>query len=288
MRRIALGFACNNACIFCAQGELRAGSGAQADRDRISALIAATQPGETVALMGGEPTLHEELPRWIREADARGAARILVQTNGRRLAYEAYTRALRDASPRLSLDVSLHGSTEPMHDYHTGAPGSFRQTLLGLRNARAAGIEAAVTTVITRSNFRHLHEIVAVCHGLSARAVRFAVAEPYGSAARSADRVVPAWELVKPYLLAAVTEARRLQLGVVIGENASPAGANDRFAGLGEVEAAARPAPRRPASLAVYGRPAPARNEVRAQARKTGDDLRTIFPTLFEAAGGAG
>jgi hypothetical protein len=45
---------------------------------------------------------------------------------------------------------------------------------------------------------------------------------------------------------------------------------------------------RRRVSLSVLGRPVPAKNEVRAHARQTGDDLRAIFPSLFEAAGGAG
>jgi MoaA/NifB/PqqE/SkfB family radical SAM enzyme len=309
MRRIALGFTCNNACIFCAQGELRSRPedpsrglvGA-----RIDALVDAIEPGETVAFMGGEPTLEERLPAWIRAADARGAARILVQTNGRRLAYPAYAQALREASTRLVLDASLHGSTEPMHDYHTSAAGSFRQTILGLRNARAQRIEASITTVITRSNFRHLVEIVTLANALGARAVRFAPAEAYGSAARAADRVIPAWDLVKPHLVRAVAEATRLRLGVAVGDIASSPDIVNRFAGIGQVEhleqadparcspspSATPSAPSSPAeisaqgrrvSLAVLGRPAPAKQEVRAQVRKTGDELRAIFPALFDA-----
>lgn len=305
MRLIALGFACNNACIFCAQGELRAARPSpregEDDAARIDAQIAAILPGETVAFMGGEPTLVERLPSWIQAASARGAARILVQTNARRLAYAAYARGLREASPRLCLDVSLHGSTEPMHDYHTSTPGSFRQTVIGLRNARAAGIDAAVTAVITRSNFRHLAEIAAVAHGAGASAIRFAPAERFGSAARAVDRVVPALELVAPYLARAVVEARRLGLAVVVGDAASAPDARDRFAGLGQVEevtvgeraperfspGAAAPAPRRVA-LKVLGRPAPGKQEVRAQVRRTGDDLKTIFPDLFGGPGGGG
>lgn len=301
MRLIALGFSCNNACVFCAQGELRASEEDVSGAERIDNLIHSIEPGETVAFVGGEPTIHERLPGWIASVEARGASRVLVQTNGRRLAYRSYARALRDASSRLALDVSLHGSSEAMHDYHTASQGSFRQTILGLNHARLEGIERAVTTVVTRSNFRHLAEIVAVAARVGASAVRFAPAEAYGSAARAADRVIPAWELVKPYLAHAVTEARRAGLGVQLGDVASSPEVQGSFAGMDRVEEvepverARRPeasdatdvAPRR-VSLAVLGRPVPAKNEVRAHARQTGDDLRAIFPSLFGAAGGAG
>jgi MoaA/NifB/PqqE/SkfB family radical SAM enzyme len=286
MRVIALGPACNNACIFCAQGELRA---RDPERDVVGAL-SAVAPGDTVAFVGGEPTLHDELPRWIASADARGASSIVVQTNGRRLAYATYARVLREASPRLGLEVSLHGASEAMHDYHTQVSGSFRQTALGLRHARAEGLPTYVTTVVTRSNFRHLAEILRVAHACGARAHQLVVAEPVGSASRAVDRVVPALELVRPYLLQAVAEARRLGLALRVGDQASDPSLFERFAGLGEVEPAS--ALRAPAaangklSLQVLGRPAPARREERTHDRRTGEDLRAILPDLFAEGDG--
>jgi pyruvate-formate lyase-activating enzyme len=306
MRPVALGFSCNNACIFCAQGELRASDAAQDPELRAQALgaaIAAITPAETVAFVGGEPTIHGDLPAWIAAAHARGAARIVVQTNGRRLAYRAYARELAGASSRLTLDVALHGSTAPMHDYHTSVPGSFQQTVQGLRNARAEGLRVGVTTVITRSNFRHLGEIVRVARACGASAVRFALAAPHGRAGRDADRVIPALDMVKPHLVAAIGDARQLGLavqwdlgdvgaldGLVEPPRGEPEGA--RFAGIGEVEpAATAAAPAAPAAsrrqLHVLGRPVPARAEVRAPVKRTGAELREIFPTLFDDGGSA-
>jgi len=231
MRVITLGVSCNNACIFCAQGEMRSRAlELPAPDDEIARI----HPGEVVALVGGEPTLFDPLIAWIRAADAAGAGRILLQTNGRRLAYAAYARALREASPRLGLDVSLHGATEPMHDYHTSAPGSFRQTLLGLKNARAHGIEVAVTTVITRSNYRHLQEIVTLAATLGASAVHLAAALPFGMANQNKDRVVPQKELVRPYLERAIVEASRRGLALLANGKASAQGVHERFAGIGE------------------------------------------------------
>jgi MoaA/NifB/PqqE/SkfB family radical SAM enzyme len=283
MRAIEAGFSCNNACIFCAQGDLRRlEQGKRAAP--IEPQLASIEPGELVAFVGGEPTLHEALTAWISEAHARGARAILLQTNGRRLAYPAYARALRAASSTLALDVSLHGSSAPMHDYHTGVDGSFAQTVTGIRSARAAGLDVGITIVVTRSNFRHLAEVVRLVHGAGARAVHFAGVERAGHAARLADRVIPAVELVRPYLARAADEALRLGLGVRAGETANPPEAFAWFAGLGSVEPEAPPqdAPRRPVALAVLGRPAPALREVRAAERRTGPELRAILPELFE------
>lgn len=233
MRAITVGFACNNACVFCAQGALRAGSGAPTD---VTARLAEITPGEIVAFQGGEPTLHDDLPSWIRAATERGAARVLVQTNGRRLAYKSYALALREASDKLALDVSLHGATAPMHEYHTGVPSSFAHTVQGLRNARAARIPFGVTTVITRSSFRHLAEIARVAHAAGALALHFAPAQPLGRAAEHAARVIPAPEMVAPYLSRAVAEAQRLGLAVMVGDRAISPAAAEIFAGAGEVE----------------------------------------------------
>lgn len=289
MLAVSLGFSCNNACVFCAQGELRAQNDTPDDAE---ALVSSAAPGEVVAFVGGEPTLAGSLPALIRAAHARGAARILLQTNARRLSYGGYAGALRAASSRLTLDVSLHGSTGPMHDYHTSAPGSFAQTVKGLAQARAAGIPFAVTTVVTRSNFRHLSEIVRLAGALGARAVQLAPAAPHGSAARARDRVIPAPELIAPHIAHASVEARAMGLGVVAAGRASDPSAAAWFAGLGDVEEASRaalasePGARR-VHLAVLGRPVPGRAEVRGQGRMTGTELRPLFPTLFEPDAGA-
>jgi hypothetical protein len=124
-----------------------------------------------------------------------------------------------------------------MHDYHTGTPGSFEQTVIGLRRARAERIPVGLTTVITRSNFRHAQEIVRVAHATGARAVHFALAAPHGRAAELRDRVIPPRELAMPYLSRAVAEAQRLGLATVVEDGpslkASAPSALDFFAGMG-------------------------------------------------------
>src|SRR5262245_14709106 len=108
LRLIALGAPSTNAGLSLAQAGL---CGSALGPPDVARWIAAIVPGEVVAFVGGEPTIWDELPAWIRAAGERDPASILVQTNGRRLAYRAFACVLREASPRLALDVSLHGST---------------------------------------------------------------------------------------------------------------------------------------------------------------------------------
>ncbi|MBI4952717.1 MAG: radical SAM protein [Myxococcales bacterium] len=294
MQRIELGFVCNNRCVFCAQGSL----GARAGDDptdplaaRVEAALGALRAGEPAAFVGGEPTLHDALPLWLAEAARRGAAPLLlVQTNGRRLAYLAYARSLAAVSPALGLEVSLQGQSAAMHDYHTSTPGSFAQTVKGLRHARALGVPFALTTVVTRSSFRHLAEFVRLARHLGARSLSLARAARHGRAAAAADRVIPNDEVVAPYLEAARDEARLL--GLPLFDAAHPPESGALHAGIGVVEPSTpEPEPERgshesptpgaaPRRLPL-AKPLPARAEERGPARRSGEELRRIFPGLF-------
>lgn len=277
MRVVSTGFSCNNACAFCAQGELRSGASAHDP----AASVARVEAGDVVAFVGGEPTLFDALPEWIAECDRRGAARVVVQTNGRRLAYPAWTERLAKASKRLELEVSLHGSTAAMHDYHTQVEGSFAQTVRGLAAARGAGLPARIVTVVTRSSFRHVADIVRLGHALGARALLLTEVVPAGRARSARDRLVPAPEMVEPFVRAAQVEAARL--GLELFTSARPP-----FVGIGEIEAEPAPTPSGlPARvrLDVIGRPQPAVREARGHDRRTGAALREILPALFERDG---
>jgi len=215
LKTIQLDFDCNNLCVFCAQGELRRGSSSASAANlgesaevELAAQLRDTA-GEIVAFVGGEPTLRADLLTLVSMARAGGARHVLVQTNGRKLAGANVAEALRRSGVD-RLDVSLHGSTAAMHDYHSGVPGSFAETVRGLRRAKAAGLEFSVSTVVTRSNYRHLADVVRVAHTLGASRARLLPAKRLGSAARHWERVLANPSLAKPYMRAAARTARAL------------------------------------------------------------------------------
>jgi len=186
-----LGFACNNRCVFCAQGSLRARtSRSEPTAVRAALRLAGADDRRVVAFVGGEPTLDPNLADYIWEARRLGCARVLLQTNGRRLAYSAYLRTLRDAGLS-AVEISLTGPRADVHDYHTRVADSFRQTLAGLRESRRAGLPVGLTFVVTRSNYRHLAETVTIAARIGVQAVHFAGARPRGAALTERSRVVP-------------------------------------------------------------------------------------------------
>ncbi|MFO0661116.1 MAG: radical SAM protein [Polyangiaceae bacterium] len=235
MRSIVVGFDCNNSCGFCAQGALRQRI-ATRPIDELKIEVAQTaQRGGSVALVGGEPTLSDDLPSLIAWARASGFSRVLLQTNGRRLSEPGLLASYIDAG-LTGLDVSLHGATAAMHEFHTQTASSFRETVLGLTEAKRLGLPVGVTIVITRSNYRNLADIVRLARDLGARAVNLSVARALGSARQSAPPLVPVREMVDPYLIAVVKAANAERMGVVVDGRTNDARWLEYFAGIGATE----------------------------------------------------
>lgn len=234
--RVFVGFGCNNHCVFCAQGD---------ERERglevlVGQALEQVRSGQSVVFVGGEPTTYEDLCDWVGGARERGAARVVLQTNGRRLADPEYCGRIARSGVS-GLDVSLQGETAAMHDFHTRVPGSFRQTVQGIRNSRAMGLSIGVSTVITRANYRHLSGIVRLDRSLGARAVNLMVAARAGHAEGAA--VVPPAALVKPHLARALRLAHQFGLEYVAGALRSGPAVRDRFGGIGVRTGAAELAP---------------------------------------------
>jgi len=283
MRIVQLGSRCNNACIFCAQTSEREQHLPEPSGEALLATVAeVASGGGVVAFVGGEPTLYESLQELVAHARRAGAARVIVQTNARRLAYASYARTLADGVD--AIDVSLLGSSEAMHDYHTQVKGSFVQTIRGMSNARKAGISVVSSVVVTRSNYRNLHEIVRMANAAGAVSLRLRAPRVSGRAVFLRSRIVPHFELVAPYLRVAAQTARQVGIEVVF-DRAEDRGSDfvdylaDRIedSPLGEVE-------REQAAAACKAKPA--RHERRDRSHRTGQELREILPLLFEPSGG--
>jgi hypothetical protein len=78
--------------------------------------------------------------------------------------------------------------------------------------ARAAGLDVAATTVLTRSNFRVLAALPPLLKARGVQAWLIAVPRAAGAAAEAFDRVMPRLGLALPFALHALDGARRLGL----------------------------------------------------------------------------
>jgi MoaA/NifB/PqqE/SkfB family radical SAM enzyme len=93
------------------------------------------------------------------------------------------------------VSLSVHGDTAAVHDRLAGTPGSFDQTLAGLRAAaelRPLGLWLRTSTVGTRDNLPLLPAIYRLLGGLGVDEVAFRVLRPQGrGAAGDAALAVP-------------------------------------------------------------------------------------------------
>jgi len=183
---VNLTYRCNNHCVFCAVGDRPA-------RDaRTAGVLAALRRhrrrgGDLLDIDGGEPTLHPDLTAVVAEARRLGYGRIAVTTNGRTLSLPGVARALVRAGVTDVL-VSLHAPNRAVQESLTRAPGSFRQTLAGLRNLLAAAgeeVRVAVNTTVVRRNLGTLPALARRLARLGVRRWNVQIVTPFGRARAS-------------------------------------------------------------------------------------------------------
>jgi len=192
---VAIGPSCNNNCVFCMEEdrERRREAANALDGAAVRRILEANRGGAEVCFTSGEPTLVEALPNYIAWARELGYARRSVATNGRRLAYAAYTQRLVRAGVNL-FNISIHGHTAALHDGVARSPGAFAQSVAGITEvARSggAGVQLHTATVINRRNLGEIAAIHAFVRALGAQQVVFNMMQAHGRGATYFDQLFP-------------------------------------------------------------------------------------------------
>lgn len=183
---------CNNRCLFCLDGR---GPRPASDFASPGVALEAYRWRDGVLFTCGEPTLMRELPALVARARELGYADIELVTNGRRLSYLPYSRALVSAG-LTAVTISIHGDTSAVHDSLTRSPGSFTQSLAGLKAmARLKALlgrpRITASTVLTSRNMGRIGRTVEVLAGAGAGRVIVNVVEPEREALKHFAAVVP-------------------------------------------------------------------------------------------------
>jgi MoaA/NifB/PqqE/SkfB family radical SAM enzyme len=182
---VNLTYRCNNHCTFCAVGN-RLPRNAETAAVRRLLERSRSEGVRLLDLDGGEPTLHPDLLQLIGHARGLGYEQIAVTTNGRRLAYGRFARALARSGVTTVL-VSLHGPSAGVHGAITSVPESFEQTVAGIRNlvdVAPPWLEVGVNTTVARQNVDRLGEIAALVEELGVRRLTLQLLTPFGRATR--------------------------------------------------------------------------------------------------------
>lgn len=205
IRRIDVktGFQCNNRCRFCVQGDKRFEHPDRSTAEVKELLERGRADADEVVFTGGEVTIRDDLPELVSHARELGFRIIQLQTNGRMLSHRPTLEALV-AAGATEVSPAIHGPNDAIHDALTQAPGSFRQTVRGIRHAKSLGLPVIINSVITQQNVPHLPAMAELFVALDAAQFQFAFVHPLGTAARHFEEIVPRLSDVSPQVLRAL------------------------------------------------------------------------------------
>lgn len=201
---LKVGYSCNDACVHCVVDDFRdALRQHKQSQDKTfaeleSELRDARARCDYVIITGGEPTIRTDFVQLMQLAHDLGYA-ILVQSNGRRLSDRVLATELASI-PRSTYCIALHGATDELHDTITRRPGSFAQTVQGIRNLCELGMPVIGKIVLSRLNYMVVPDICKQLMTLGAKSVSIAFPHAQGRARKLWEQVVPRYFEVSPFV----------------------------------------------------------------------------------------
>ena len=171
---IKIGFQCNNHCRFCIQEGKREIYPQKTTEEIQIILKKSRRLAERVIFTGGEPSFNpEKLLEFIKHAKNLDYKKIQIQSNGRIFAYKDYCREAIAAGAN-QFALSVHGSNSKIHDYLTMAPGSWNQTIKGIKNLKSLNEQVGINSVITKVNYKDLPNLARLLVNLKVPQFQFA------------------------------------------------------------------------------------------------------------------
>ncbi|MCK6556766.1 radical SAM protein [Candidatus Binatia bacterium] len=205
---VKIGFACNNRCEFCVQGEKRSQYGPRSIEQMRGDLEDGRRRGAAgIVITGGEPTIHPTVLTVARLAREMGYATVQIQSNGRMFSHRPFCEEAMAAGAN-EFALALHGAVAETHDRLTRAPGAFRQVVAGIRNLVQLDQRVLMNTVITSANYRELPDIARLFVRLGVLQYQYAFVHILGTAAKNATWLVPRKTEVMPYVKAGLDVGR--------------------------------------------------------------------------------
>lgn len=191
---IVTGLACNTNCIMCPVNEqARDHAPTSTAEDIIQQLQYFGTNIHHMTITGGEPTLMMmDLPKVIEAVHEHcPLADILILTNGRTFSVSAYADMFNNLLRKQDqIAIPIHGSTAELHDHITQAPGSFLQTVNGLRNLSHGVMQIEIRIVVSKLNYQDIDNIADVVLQLPrVSLVNFIALEMCGNAIMNRDKV---------------------------------------------------------------------------------------------------
>ncbi len=132
----------------------------------------------SIALSGGEPTMHPDFYRIVAEIASRGMY-AAVATNGWFFAELENLKKAKKAGLRY-VEISLDSANPKKHDWFRGVPGAWERAVKALKNAVKLGISNALAVTITKANIGEVEDMIDLAESLGVQRVIFFNFVPVG------------------------------------------------------------------------------------------------------------
>ncbi|PIQ88735.1 MAG: hypothetical protein COV72_06645 [Candidatus Omnitrophica bacterium CG11_big_fil_rev_8_21_14_0_20_42_13] len=196
---LKVGYSCVNDCKFCVVADKRHLLDKNTGEIKRELFDSHNEGIRDVVFTGGEVTVRGDIFDIVSFAKEIGYLNIQIQTNGRRFSSFDFTKEMVRAGMS-ELSPALHGASAEVHDSLTRRPGSWRQTVLGIHNAKKLQVRVITNTVITKANYKTLPEIASLLVKLKVDQFQFAFVHIMGNARRRYREVVPRVSEAVPYI----------------------------------------------------------------------------------------
>ncbi|MBR9676974.1 radical SAM protein [Candidatus Woesearchaeota archaeon] len=195
---VKTGFSCNNNCLFCVQADNKLKNN-RSFNDIKEDLEDSRKRCDGVVLTGGEVTIRKDFFDIVTLAKKLDYKTVQVQTNARMFANLDFCKKTI-ATGATEFSPALHGHDAAQHDFLTQTPGSFVQTIKGIKNLKALNAKILTNTVVTQQNYQDLPKIAQLLVKLGVDQFQFAFIHPMGNAWKNFDQVVPSISKAAPYI----------------------------------------------------------------------------------------
>jgi len=192
---------CVNDCLFCTEADRRhLPEPTMEELKKILAVDCRSFP--SIVFSGGEPTLRKEIFELVEYAKDFGY-HVKLFTNGRLFANPEIAEKMAKAGLD-SVLVPVHGHNPAIHDKITQRPGSFEQTIAGMKNLASNNVEVQVKIIPNKVNYQHLAEWASFVASLPYHIVGMDMLVVSGNALKNKDIVSIKLSIMAPYIEKAI------------------------------------------------------------------------------------
>lgn len=156
---LVLNYACNNRCKWCyaAPAEFKPDYMPLENAKRFLKLMQSLGIND-IGIIGGEPTLHKQLPEIICFAKKLGFA-VTLYSNGRLLSNKEFAQKIKTVGTDF-VNISIQSLDKKNHDKQCNAKGAFEETVKGIENCFKQGFAVNLETVLSHTNFEIYKELM--------------------------------------------------------------------------------------------------------------------------------